>query len=358
MQVKSSLLLLLSSTPVLAQTPARPENRPAPIAQAELVRKLTKSVDSLARLGQFSGVVVLAKSGVPVYQSAHGLADRERGIANDLETAFNLGSINKAFTQIAIHQLYDAGKLDFDSPLAKFWPDYPNQEVARRITIRQLVRHTSGIGGNIFDAPAGGKRNDIRRLADYLPLFVNEPLQFEPGSRNSYSNAGYVVLGLLVERLSGQDYYSYVRDHVFLPAGMTRTGSFAVDSLPPNTAIGYTRGREDAPSSAPVHSNASELPGRGSSAGGGYSTAGDLLKFLKALREHRIKSGPPAGIGVAGGSGGINAVVEGDLPGGYDLVVLANLDPPAAERVSRMTREWLGAVDEDGPRRGGGPPRK
>jgi CubicO group peptidase (beta-lactamase class C family) len=145
--------------------------------------------------------------------------------------------------------------------------------------------------------------------------------------------------------LSGQDYYSYVRDHIFTPAGMTRTGSFAVDSLPPNTAIGYTRGDENAPASAPVHPNTRELPGRGSSAGGGYSTADDLLKFVKALREHRIANGPPAGLGIAGGSGGMNSDLESGLPGGYDLVVLSNLDPPAAERVARMMREWLGVAD-------------
>jgi D-alanyl-D-alanine carboxypeptidase len=354
MPAKSSFLMLLSvalGAPVIAQqtTAASAAHRPVPISQAELVKRLTTSVDSLAKLGEFSGVVVLAKDGVPVYQSAHGLADRERAIANNVQTAFNLGSINKAFTQIAILQLAAAGKLDLDSTLAKYWPDYPNQEIARKITIRQLMRHTSGIGGNIFAAPSGGKRNDIRRLQDYLPLFVNEPLQFAPGTKSSYSNAGYIVLGLLIERLSGQEYYRYVREHILEPAGMTRTGSFAVDSLPPNTAIGYTRGDEAAPPNAPVHANTQELPGRGSSAGGGYSTADDLLKFLKALREHRIANGLPAGLGVAGGSGGMNAVLEGDLPGGYDLVVLANLDPPAAERVARMTRGWLGVVDERGP---------
>jgi D-alanyl-D-alanine carboxypeptidase len=134
--------------------------------------------------------------------------------------------------------------------------------------------------------------------------------------------------------------------------GMTRTGSFFVDSLPANTAIGYTTGRENSPPDTPLHPNVQELPGRGSSAGGGYSTAQDLLKFLKALREHRIGNGLPAGLGIAGGSGGINGVVEGSLPGGYDLVVLTNLDPPAAERVARMTRGWLGVNDDRGP----GPP--
>ncbi len=322
--------------------------RPAPIPEAQLVRRLSTSLDSLSRARRFSGVVVLAKNDRPVFQHAYGMADRATHRPNNLETAFNLGSINKVFTQIAIMQLAAAGKIDLDSTLGKYWADYPNREVARKVTIRQLLRHTSGIGGNIFDPPAGGKRNDIRSLQGYLPLFVNAPMQFEPGARNAYSNAGYVLLGLLVGRLSGEDYYSYVRQHIFEPAGMTRTGSFAVDSLPPNTAIGYTKGDESAPADAPVHPNVSELPGRGSSAGGGYSTAQDLMKFLKALRERRIANGPPAGLGIAGGSGGINAVVEGALPGGYDLIVLSNLDPPAAERVSQMARGWLG-VKEDGP---------
>jgi D-alanyl-D-alanine carboxypeptidase len=308
------------------------------------------SVDSLAKIDQFSGVVLLAKNGQPVLQQAWGMADRERRIANNPETAFNLGSINKAFTQIAILQLRAAGKLDLDSTLATYWPDYPNTEVARKITIRQLMRHTSGIGGNIFARPAGGQRGDIRALGDYLPLFVNHSLQFEPGSRNAYSNAGYVVLGLLVERLSGKDYYTYVRDHILKPAGMARTGSFLVDSLPPNTAIGYTRGGTNARLSTPLRPNSGDLPGRGSSAGGGYSTAQDLLRFLQALREQRIPNGLPAGLGIAGGSGGINAMLEGDLPGGYDLIVLTNLDPPAAERVARMAREWLGVTDDDGGR--------
>jgi len=344
---------LLGSSIAAQQPPDAQSVRPSPISEAELVRRLSGSLDSLAKAGAFSGVAVLAKNAVPVFQHAYGMADRERNIPNNVETAFNVGSINKVFTQIAILQLSAAGKVNLDSTLAVYWPDYPNAAVAHKVTIRQLMRHTSGIGGNIFDSPAGGTRNDVRTLKDYLALFVNEPPQFEPGTNNAYSNAGYVVLGLLIERLSGQDYFTYVRDHVFEPAGMTRTGSFFVDSLPANTAIGYTTGRENSPPDTPLHPNLKELPGRGSSAGGGYSTAQDLLRFLKALREHRIANGLPAGLGIAGGSGGINGVVEGALPGGYDLVVLANLDPPAAERVARMTREWLGVHDDRGPGRPG-----
>jgi CubicO group peptidase (beta-lactamase class C family) len=318
--------------------------QPSPIPEPELTRRLEAALDSLSAAGEFSGVVVLARAGQPVFQHAYGFADRAARRPNDVETAFNLGSINKVFTQTAIRQLADAGKLDLDSTLATYWPDYPNREVARRVTIRQLLQHRSGIGGNIFAAPAGGRRRDVRHNRDFLPLFVSEPLQFEPGSRQQYSNAGYVVLGMLVERLSGEDYYDYVRRHVYAPAGMTRTAAWTVDSLPPNTALGYTT-RGEGESAVPLHPDTDLLPGRGSSAGGGYSTAADLVRFVQALREGKVPGGPPAGIGAAGGAPGINAVVEGDLPGGYDLVVLANLDPPAAERVARMVREWLGATD-------------
>src|SRR6266550_7557613 len=153
---------LLASSVVSQQPPSgAPPNRPSPIAEAELVRQLSNSVDSLAKAAQFSGVAMLAKNGAPVFQRAYGMANRERAIPNNLETDFNLGSINKAFTQIAILQLSAAGKLDLDSTLAVYWPDYPNTTAAQKITIRQLMRHTSGIGGNIFDAPADGTRHDV-----------------------------------------------------------------------------------------------------------------------------------------------------------------------------------------------------
>jgi len=322
-----------------------------PIAQEELVRRLSATLDSLAGRDQFSGVVVLARGGRPVFERAYGFADREARRPNTVETAFNLGSINKMFTQIAVRQLEAQGKIHLDSTLAHHWPDYPNAEVARRVTIRQLLQHRSGIGGNVFAAPKGGTRGDLRHNRDFLALFASEPLQFEPGTQSRYSNAGYVVLGLLVERLSGEDYYDYVRRHVYTPAGMERTAHFAADSLPPDAALGYTRGGPGAPEAGPLRRNTETLPGRGSAAGGGYSTARDLLRFVQALRERRIAGGPPAGIGIGGGAPGINAVVEGDLPGGYDLVVLANLDPPAAQDVGRRVRAWLGAEDEDQPRR-------
>jgi CubicO group peptidase (beta-lactamase class C family) len=303
------------------------------------------SLDSLAKLTQFSGVVLVAQGGVPQFERAYGMADREAGRANNLETSFNLGSINKLFTGIAIRQLAAAGKLNIDSSLARAWPDYPNRDAAPKVTIRQILEHRSGIQGNIFAAPAGKTRHDVVTLQDYFELFKNEPLQFEPGSRQQYSNAGYIVLGLLIERLSGENYYEYVRRHIYEPAGMTATGSWRVDRWPANTALGYTSGGEGAArggEGAALSRNTDFLPGKGSSAGGGYSTAHDLLRLLNALREHKVANAPEAGmVGIAGGAPGLNAAVEGDLPGGYDVIVLANLDPPAAERVARLIRSAL-----------------
>src|SRR5258705_11391831 len=300
------------------------------------------SVDSLAKLDQFTGVVVVAQNGVPQFERAYGMADRDAGRANDLETSFNIGSINKLFTQIAIRQLADAGKLDVDSSLARAWPDYPNQDLARKVTIRQILTMRSGIQGNIFAAPAGKTRHDVVSLQDFFELFKNEPLQFEPGSRQQYSNAGYIVLGLLIERLSGENYYEYVRRHIYEPAGMTQTGSWRVNRWPANTALGYTRGGQDAPPDAPVKRNTDFLPGKGSSAGGGYSTTHDLLRLLNALREHKVANGPEAGlVGIPGGAPGPKPPGRGGLPGGYDVIVLANLDPPAAERVVRLIRSAL-----------------
>lgn len=328
------MLAALATQPLVAQTTS------APLSESALLRQLSATLDSLAAADRFSGVVALLRDGAPVFQHAYGWADREAKRPNTVETAFNLGSINKIFTTIAIRQLADAGKLSLDSALGRYWPDYPNPEVARRVTVRQLLEHRSGIGGGVFGLPASGRRSSIRHNRDLLPLFVSEPLAFEPGSRQQYSNAGYVVLGQLIERLSAEDYYAYVRRHIYEPAGMTETAHYAVDSLPRTVATGYTR---RAPDSTRLMPNTELLPGRGSAAGGGYSTARDLARFLQALRQRRIPGAPRPGIGIAGGAPGINAAAEGDLPGGYDIIVLSNLDPPSAEAVASRVREWLGA---------------
>ncbi|MBI2401910.1 MAG: beta-lactamase family protein [Gemmatimonadetes bacterium] len=200
-----AMLAALAATTAATQQPS-----PAPgprLAEPDLVAALEAHLDSLAASNRFSGVVALVRGDTRVFERAFGLADREGGVRNALDTRFNLGSINKAFTAIAIRQLAKAGKLALTDKLIQHLPDYPNRDVAERVTIAQLLEHTSGIGGNIFAAPPGGSRNDLRTTARFLALVAHEPLQFEPGRRQQYSNAGYVVLGAVIERLSGMSYY-------------------------------------------------------------------------------------------------------------------------------------------------------
>lgn len=309
-------------------------------ADSALARRLGHTLDSLSAAGRFSGTVLLAHHDVPIFQRAYGLADRERSIPNTLETSYNLASVGKLFTQTAIDQLASAGKVDRHATIATYWPDYPNRDVASRVTIDQLLTMSSGIGGDIFGTPATA--HAIRSIDDYLRQFVSVPLQFEPGTKKAYSNAGYVVLGRIVERVSGEEYRAYLQRHIFGPAGMTRTGFYDRDSLPAFAAIGYTTGDEDV-HDGPVHPNTETLPGRGSPAGGSYSTVGDLLRYVHAQRTGAIAgvSGKPAGW--VGGSDGANTFLAPDMPGDYTLIVLANVDPPIAMQLQAMVRGWVTA---------------
>ena len=255
---------------------------PAPATLAELISTTGRFFDDLAKTDAFSGVVMIAKNDKPVFAKAYGYADAEMKIANNVDTRFNLGSINKNFTRIAIGQLVKQGKLSFDDKLIKILPDYPNRDAAAKITIGHLVNMTSGIGDFFNDKFQAIDKKNLRENKDYLPLFGSDPLEFEPGTKNRYSNGGYVVLGLVIEKVSGKSYYDYVRENIFKPAGMASTDSYALDEPPVNTAFGY------AGTAGARSRNLSSLPGRGSSAGGGYSTATDLLRFSTALRNQKL----------------------------------------------------------------------
>lgn len=310
-----------------------PSSGTARKSEAEVLQELPTWIDKEAAADNFSGVVLIAKGDKPIFQKAVGLADRANKTPNRINTKFNLGSINKIFTQIAINQLIEQGKLSWEDKLGKFLPDYPNQDAREKVTIRQLVEMQSGIGdffGPKFEATP---KDRIRTINDYLPLFTDKPLAFEPGTNRAYSNGGYVVLGAIIEKITGQTYYDYVREHIYKPAGMTDTDSFISGTGTPNMAEGYRRNEK-----GERVNNVDTRPGRGSSAGGGYSTAEDLLKFANALREYKLLS--PQGsrrilgrAAVAGGAPGINAEME--IGPVYTIIVLGNYDPPNAANVSR-----------------------
>jgi CubicO group peptidase (beta-lactamase class C family) len=257
------------------------EPAPARLAEAEALAGWKAEIEKRAAADQFSGAVLLAKNGKILFSGAYGLADREKGIKNTLETQFRLGSMNKMFTAVATLQLVQAGKLALDDPLAKHLPDYPNQELAKKVTVRHLLTHTGGTG-DIFGPEYDKNRLSLRTLNDYVKLYGARGLQFEPGSRWVYSNYGFLLLGVLIERITGQSYYDYVREHVFKPAGMKSTDSLPEEQVVKKRATGYMR-RENA-----WKPNTDTLPWRGTSAGGGYSTVGDLLRFAEALKKGRV----------------------------------------------------------------------
>ena len=305
---------------------------------AELAATVGEYAKKAAAADAFSGVVLVAHNGTPVFLEAYGLADREAKVPNRTDTKFNIGSINKSFTSLAVRRLAAEGKINLDDPIRKYLPDYPNADAAAKVTVRHLLDMTSGIGDFFGERYEATPKEKIRLLKDYLPLFADRPLEFEPGARNLYSNGGYVVLGLIVEKASGADYYTYVREHIFKPAGMLDTDSFEKDASVKNRAVGYT-------GNGPARKrNYETLPGKGSSAGGGYSTAADLLKYVIALNKGTFGSAAPelqGGFGIAGGAPGLNAAVEWDPQRGYAIIVMANLDPPAAESVALRIRTWL-----------------
>ncbi|MEZ4697495.1 MAG: serine hydrolase domain-containing protein [Rhodothermales bacterium] len=294
----------------------------------------------------FSGVVLVSQDGKVLFDHAYGYADKSAGRRNTLDTRFNIGSLNKLFTGVAVLKLAEQGKLDLDTTIGHYLAGFPSA-IADHVTVRQLLQHRSGLG-DYFNTPQfRSQRASLLTLSDYLAFIRDLPLEFEPGTSSRYSNAGYEVLGGIIEAVSGMNYYDYVQRHVYDPAGMTGAGSFR-HGTQPRLAVGYIQqgatGYEE--------TNADWVPPIGTAAGGGYATAGDLLAFQKALAADRLLSheytnlflnrfdsmsqeGRTGDGGFAGGAPGVNAVWEFDLARGINVFVLSNFDPPSAELLAR-----------------------
>jgi len=334
------------------------------MSESDLISALQKKLEEDAAADRFVGSALLAKNGKAVFAQAYGLADREHKVLNKPKTRFRIGSMNKMFTATATLQLVQAGKLGLDDQLGKYLTDYPNKDIATKVTIKQLLTHTGGTG-DIFGPEFEAHRLELRTLQDYVKLYGNRGPQFEPGNRWEYSNYGFVLLGLVIEKASGEGYYDYVRKHIYDPAGMTSTGSEPEDQAVADRSVGYTK----IGSNGQWHPNIDTLPYRGTSAGGGYSTVEDLLRFANALQNHRLLSAhytellttgkvdTPGGrygygfgdqtingtrcFGHGGGAPGMNGDLE-ICPGpGYVIAVLSNMDPPAAGRVSDFVTNRL-----------------
>lgn len=340
--------------------------------EASVAKEIDSYLNSLVAENKLSGVVLVAKEGATIASKAAGVANKATGAPITLSTKFNLGSLNKMFTAVAIAQLAQAGRLSFDAPISKYLPDYRNKEVADKVTIHQLLTHTSGMG-MYWNEKFMAQREKMVTVAAHLPLFAGDPLLFPPGEKFQYSNSGYMVLGAIIEKLSGQDYYSYVQEHVYKPAGMTETGFYERGKETPNLAIGYSRMSPDGKKMEEARDNTDMREVKGGPAGGGYSTVGDLAKFHTALRNYKlldeeytklvttgkVDAAGPIGrygygfgdkvfegkhiVGHNGGSPGIAANFEMYPELGYTAVILMNTDPPAMMPVIMGIRQRIPA---------------
>jgi CubicO group peptidase (beta-lactamase class C family) len=350
--------LIATPGPPPADLPPTPRLQPTQLAAA-----VKAKASALAQADKFSGAVLIAHAGRPVLAEAYGLADRGSGARNTTETQFRFGSMGKMFTAVAVMQLVQAGKLDLAAPVGTYLKDYPNQDIAQHVTVGHLLSHSGGTG-DIFGPEFMARRQELRDPKDYVALYGARAPLFPAGSRQAYSNYGFMLLGRIVEAASGLSYDDYIQRHVFAPAGMTATGN-APETMPmPRRSVSYT----GAPGQ--IRSAADTLPWRGTPAGGGYSTVGDMLRFATALTSNRLLDqdhyrllttggviGPdgrllrydfgsqsPNGrryLGHNGGAPGMNGELRIYPDGDWVVVVLANRDPPVAQTIANFVSDRL-----------------
>jgi CubicO group peptidase (beta-lactamase class C family) len=322
-----------------APGPALP---PLSIAKDATREQIASTLDAYVRkLDNFSGVVLAAKDGNVLFESAYGLANRRWNIPNKVTTRFDVGSITKDYTKLAVAQLVQAGKLKLDALVITYLPDYPNKEWAQKATVAQLVDHSSGLGDIFTERFWQSNTMRLRTPKDFIEFFGNDPLQFEPGKGKKYSNYGYVVLGAVIEAASGESYYDYVQKHIFDAVPMRGTGFFEFRKPIPDVALGHTRRLPDGTESKDWMETRNEFA-RGIPAGLSFSSARDLFQFERALRGGKLVNeagtrwwfgGDSNGADVrAGGHPGCNAGVASN--GTWTVIVLANIDPPAAETLA------------------------
>ena len=273
-------------------SPARtPKDIPPqkPLADAEIARDLSVYVDRLGAHDVFSGTVLLAKNGKPIYMKAVGIANRDCMMPMKLDTKLNTGSMYKMFTAVAVAQLAEAGKLSFNDRIGKYiGTDWLAQPILNKVTIEDLLTHTSGLGSYFNETFDRSSRLLFRKLDDFKMLVAGDTLAFEPGSQWQYSNTGFLVLGAIIEKVSGEEYNDYIRTHVTGPAGMKNTDCYDLDLVNENLAVGYEK--EQGPNNTIYRNNVFQHVLRGGPAGGGYTTVEDLLAFDNALRSGKLVS--------------------------------------------------------------------
>ncbi len=343
-----------------ARPPAAAEVESSPLTETELLKLVAEKVEDLCRRDLFSGTVLIAKGDRVLWEKACGEATKSWHIPNNIDTKFNLGSMNKMFTATAVMQLVEDGKVRLDDPISQYVDEsWLPSSITSRVTVHHLLSHTSGLGSYFNDTYMKSSRDLFRQVDDYKPLVQGDTLAFEPGSRFRYSNTGMLLLGVVIEKASGMNYFDYIRQRIYEPAGMENSDCYELDRPQENLAEGYIPRGEGWKNNLFMHVL------KGGPAGGGYSTVGDLHRFARALQQGKLVSETslekmwkdyagagygygfgidltPAGriVGHGGGFPGLNSHLDIFLDKGYVLVVMSNYDM-GAEPVRNYIRSLL-----------------
>ncbi|UCC82611.1 MAG: beta-lactamase family protein [Gemmatimonadota bacterium] len=290
-----------------ARTPSNVEE--PPLGEAQLVEIIEETVDRVCANDAFSGTVLLAKDDEVLFSHACGEASKRFHVPNNIDTRFNLGSMNKMFTATAIAQLVERGEVSYDETIDNYVDEsWLPAEITSKITIHHLLSHTSGLGSYFSEKFFNESRRLYREIDDFKPLVQEEELAFEPGERFRYSNTGMLLLGAVIESATGVGYFDYIRQHIYGPAGMESSDSYEMDYPVENVAIGY----DPQPRHEPAWMNNLFLHSiKGGPAGGGFSTVGDLHRFARAL---------VAGVLVSQGSLEVMWTAKSDAGYGYGFV--------------------------------------
>lgn len=347
---------------LMGMRPAAPPEEGAQEASPADIEELDGYLARKMENREFSGTVLIAKDGDPVFHKAYGLASKRFGVTNELDTRYNLASIGKLFTTIAITQLMQQGKLILDDPIGKHLDMFP-PEVAQKVTIRHLFNEQSGWGDYWGHEYYLAHKNELRTVEDYMEFIKDIPLDFEPGTSRQHCNTGFIVAGAIIEAVSGLDYDSYLEQNIFRPAGMLNTACYHRDGPVAKLAMGYTNlNPNDATREGYQWDTGYMWPPKGTPCGGGHSTTEDLLKLDRALRSHQLLNAnytsyllnrfagspddPPATPGGmpawVGGAPGASTYLGMDFQSSYSVIVLSNYDHPCGFDVARKVNEMLG----------------
>lgn len=242
--------------------------------------------DRLAESDHFAGSMIVARDGEEPWVYTAGTFSRSDARPITVDTPMFLASTGKMFTAVGILQLVEKDKVELDAPLSRYLPDYPNRAMAEA-TIRQLLSHRGGAGEDgILQREDTANRAWVRTIDDFITLNGNRAPDFPPGSKADYSNYGFILLGAVIERVSGQTYQDYIQQNVFEPAGMTNASFPDLEHIA-DIPVGYSTFFESEPEPIAM---TDVLPWRGSAAGGGVASANDLLRFFAALGSNTLLS--------------------------------------------------------------------